>query len=186
MTEKKQPDPIDPKTVLEAQSVLVLSEQQQDEKKRGRKRGAKNKRSDALRRYCADRFGIEPGELLIETVFHEYNEFILLGHDPGTFIQFRAARLSQTMGLSGAQALATVTGWMTDLMPYIHQRLPQAVEITEKSIALAFTLDGKNVVNDQVAGAFDMRPQNIRNASDLSATTSDETPENADNQGEAE
>lgn len=176
------------KDVLNVEPLLVSAEQAEDygEKRRaGRKKGAKNKRSDALRLYCSGKFGIEPGELLIETVFREYNEYVALGNDPGMFMEYRAARLSETMGISSEEALKHVEKWMGDLLPYIHQKQPMAVEVDQRTVAIAFTMDGQNVATPKELGTgLDMRPANIRmKPSDPSPEPSDKsrkTPENDD------
>lgn len=131
----------------------------------GRPLGAKNKRQDHLREYAAQ-LGAEPGEVIIATALHGLREHLDAGEDLGTFLEERAKRMAKSLGMKKAAALSALRGLLGDAMPYVHQKLPLAVNVEGGGIMFVMTLpDGTVQTGAQAAaGGVDLRPANMRKA----------------------
>lgn len=158
------------KIVDKVEEAYVEAEQPPAETKMGRPKGAKNKRSDALLRYQQERHGTTVGEMLSDALFDGYNHHAESGQPPGLFLEKRAAVMAWRMGISMADALKHVRAMANDLMPYVHQKLPVALEVEGKGIAIAvFTPDGGFAPH--TGGPLDLRPAQARHGPGDAAAT---------------
>ncbi|MEO0606612.1 MAG: hypothetical protein AAFY82_00165 [Pseudomonadota bacterium] len=156
----------------EVEQAYVAADQPEPSKI-GRPRGARNKRNDALRKLQEDRYGVTVGELLTETLFDGYAEHKAAGHSAGSFLERRAIGMAIRTGIPIEKCMAHVKAMADDLMPYVHQKLPLAVEVDTKGIAIAvFTPDGGFASHTQ--GPLDLRPAQARGLPDTSINDKDE------------
>lgn len=154
-----------PKSAVEAVEAAVdQASELPAERSVGRPPGARNKRMDALRQLQETRYGVTVGELLTHTLFDGFQEHVDAGRPPGAFLEERARTMASRLGIERGKAFEHVKAMADDLMPYVHQRLPQAVEVEAKGIMLAiFTPEG-GFASPTQGGGLDLRPANVRQA----------------------
>lgn len=153
----------------------------------GRPKGARNKRSDALRQMQQDKYGLDVGELLTETLFDGYGEFIEQGGAPGEFMAWRAAVLrARTPGVKPKDALALVKAMADDLMPYVHQKLPTAIEVDMKGVMLAVVDAEGAFASHTRVGGLDLRPADVREPPALDASKNDEIDAQSDGESQTD
>ena len=172
------------KIVEKVERGLAAASVEPEKKPAHRPKGAKNRRSDALRAFQVETYGMAVGELLTATLFDGMAEHVESGDAMGMFMEKRAVAMSIRTGLPIATCLATVTAMARDLMPYVHQKLPMAVEVDSKGIAIAvFTPDGGFASHTE--GALDLRPAQARRGPVIdqpsqSISNNDENPPKSD------
>lgn len=145
----------------------------------GRPAGARNKRSRELGELIARRHGATPGELLAATLMEGLQAHLEAGQSLGTFMSTRARALAIELGGTDrlAQAVGMLHGLAKELMPYVHQRLPQAIEVDSRTIVFALQAADGQVVEGGM-GVLDMRPADLRTGS-----RNDENPAGSDAPG---
>lgn len=135
-----------------AQLPLTLSEAPQP-RRRGRPPGAKNRRSIDLARYIEAQFGGTPGQQVaqlgmvtpaeVKRARKEAEELGLtdLGLGLLELAQVvKAEKLAKALGISRAEAWAAGHKAREALLPYVHQRQPQAAESKGKAPATVFLI----------------------------------------------
>lgn len=107
----------------------------------GRPKGSTNRRNADLHAYLVAEYrGLTPGQQLAAVGLATDREVRLakplakeLGLDPVTAALITKARkLADRLGCKPAEAWALMATARADLMPYVHQRRPQAVDLTSK------------------------------------------------------
>lgn len=147
---------------VEAVEQAVVAAAEPVERAPGRPKGARNKRADALMQLSMDRFGTTVGELLTETLFDGYNRHIEQGGAPGAFLEERARVMALRLGIDRGKALEHVKAMADDLMSYVHQKLPMAVEIDGRGIMVAVVSPDGGFASPTGAAAIDLRPAQAR------------------------
>lgn len=108
-------------------------------RRRGRPKGAANRRSADLHDYLVAHYrGLTPGQQLAAVglvsdreVSRAKAEAKRRGLDPVTWaLVVKARALAKAMQCKPAEAWAMMAGARADLMPYVHQKRPQAVDLT--------------------------------------------------------
>lgn len=108
---------------------------------RGRPKGSANRRNADLHDYLVAHYrGLTPGQQLAAVGLATDREVRLakplakeLGLDPVTAaLIVKARKLADRLGCKPAEAWALMATARADLMPYVHQRRPQAVDLTSK------------------------------------------------------
>lgn len=151
-----------PKSPAEAVERAVVAAEQPSERSVGRPKGAHNKRMDALRELQETRFGMTVGELLTHTLFDGFNGHTATGGAPGRFMEDRARVMASRLGIPMGEAMKHVLAMAGDLMPYVHQKLPVALEANVKGIMLAVIGTDGGFASPAGGGGLDLRPAQAR------------------------
>lgn len=128
----------------------------------GRPKGARNRRSDALRELQATRYGMTVGELLTATLFDGLTDHLAKGKGAGGFLEERARVMASRLSIDPGKALEHVKAMADDLMPYVHQKLPMAVEIDQRGIMVAVVTPDGGFASPTGGAAIDLRPAQAR------------------------
>lgn len=141
---------------------VIVEAEAPAERGRGAPKKASRARKDALRAYAAE-LGAEPGELLLETVMGGLRAYLERGGELQHWMAARAKQLARANGMTRAAAFAALQKMLGDLMPYTHQKLPQAIEVEGGEIVFGVVLDGRlQPAQGGMGGGLDLRPANVR------------------------
>lgn len=141
--------------------TLMDAEAEPEQRGRGAPRKAKRARKDALRAYAA-RLGAEPGELMLETVMGGLQAHLETGGKLEDWLEIRSVQLARQLGTKRAVVFGQLVGMLKDLNPYVHQKLPQAVELEGGQVVFAVMGSDGQVDAGARAGVLDLRPANVR------------------------
>ena len=139
---------------------VLIDAEEPEERGRGAPKKPKRARKDALRAYAAS-LGAEPGELLLATIMEGLQEWLDDGHALGDWMEQRAIRLARKLPMQRADAFKLLNKMVIDAMPYVHQKLPMAIEVDDGAVMFAMIGSDGKVISNQ-AGRLDMRPANVR------------------------
>jgi hypothetical protein len=107
-------------------------------RRRGRPPGARNRGSLDLARYLEARFaGMTPGQQLAELAMVTEKE----RRDAGSIelaMATKARRVAQDLGCETKEAMAILVKGLTELMPYVHQKRPIAVDARVQQLPTMF------------------------------------------------
>jgi hypothetical protein len=123
-------------------------------RRRGRPHGARNRRSADLARWVEATYGgmtpgqqaaelamVKPADLKKAKALAAELQIVDLGLDAVTLAMLvKAALLAKALGISRAEGWVLLARERVELMPYIHQRQPQAAESKAKPPAMAFMI----------------------------------------------
>jgi hypothetical protein len=151
-----------PAEAVQAVEAAVVQAAEPVEAVPGRPKGARNRRSDALRQLQEERFGMTVGELLTETLFDGFAAHRERGGAPGAFLEERARVMAMRLGIDRGKALEHVKAMADDLMPYVHQKLPIAVEVDQRGIMVAVMSPDGGFASPTGGAAIDLRPAQAR------------------------
>lgn len=119
------------------------------------------KRSAEFVAKVANAYGMLPGDLLAATLMGGLREYLQAGNPPEGFLAMRARKVAGDLGLKRSEALGMLVGVAKELMPYVHQRQPLAVDADVRAIVFAaVTADGRAA--PAVGGRRDLRPADVR------------------------
>lgn len=134
------------------------------------------KRSAEFVAKISNAYGMLPGDLLAATLMHGLRRHVDQGGAPGEFLEARAIDLANSMQTSTSSAMGMLLGVARELMPYVHQKQPLAIDIDQRSIVFAaVTADGQAAGQ----GGRDLRPADVR----ISPMKSVEAPVRSDADG---
>jgi hypothetical protein len=109
-------------------------------RRRGRPPGAKSKRSLDLAKYVEARFaGMTPGQQLAELAMVTRAEISRAGGLQDAMAA-KAVELSRALSCDPKEAMAIVVKALTELMPYVHQKRPIAVDAKVQQLPTMFVV----------------------------------------------
>ena len=104
-------------------------------RRRGRPRGSVNKRSVDLARYIEAQYGgMTPGQQSAAVALVTAKELKAAKHNLVKALAVKAAALAQELGCSKLEAWREMRAEREGLMPYVHQKRPQSVELDAKGM----------------------------------------------------
>lgn len=119
------------------------------------------KRSAEFVAKIANAYGMLPGDLLAATLMDGLREHLAGGGKPSEYLQERARTLASTLSINRGEAMGILVGLAKELMPYVHQKQPIAIDVDQRSIVFAaVTSDG--LVAAPGSGRRDLRPADVR------------------------
>jgi len=146
---------------------VIVDAEAPGERGRGAPKKAGRARKDALRAYAAA-LGAEPGELLLETVMGGLQAYLERGGELQHWLAARAKQIARANGMSRAAAFGMLQKMLGDLMPYTHQKLPQAIEVEGGEIVFGVVLDGRlQPARGGTGAGLDLRPANVRRGPEM-------------------
>jgi hypothetical protein len=142
---------------------LMLDAEDPAERRVGAPKKPARARKDALREYAA-RLGAEPGELLLATVMQGLQEYLDKGGDLGHWLELRSKHMARSLAISKGDAFKVLQKMLGDAMPYVHQKLPQLVDIDGGQIMFAMMLPDGTLQTGAAGGSsgLDLRPADAR------------------------
>jgi hypothetical protein len=123
-------------------------------------RGA-GKRSQEFVAKIANAYGMLPGDLLAATLMKGLRRHVDQGGDPGDFLEARAIDLANSMQTSTSHAMSMLLSVAHELMPYVHQKQPMAVELDQRSITFVVQAQAGQAQGGG-PGGLDLRPADVR------------------------
>lgn len=150
------------KSPAEAVERAVVQAEQPQKRGPGRPLNARNKRMEALAELQEQQFGMTVGELLTHTLFDGFGGHTAAGGEPGRFMEDRARVMAQRLGIPIGEAMKHCLAMAGDLMPYVHQKLPVALEANVKGIMLAVVGTDGGFASPTGRGGLDLRPAQAR------------------------
>jgi hypothetical protein len=143
-------------------AITAMQEAEAADKGRaGRKKGALNKRSEALARWAERTFSATPGQVIVATALHGLPEHLEAGRSMGTFQETRAKQLARSLGIEDAAAFAAIQDALKAASRFTDAPLPPAKDAGTKPLVFAQVTDDGSVT-DGSKGGLDLRPQNLR------------------------
>jgi len=119
------------------------------------------KRSAEFVAKVANAYGMLPGDLLAATLMDGLRAHLEAGKPAGSYLGERARSLASELAIKRSEALSALLGVAKELMPYVHQRQPLAVDADVRAIVFAaVTADGRAA--PAVGGRRDLRPADVR------------------------
>lgn len=119
------------------------------------------KRSAEFVAKVANAYGMLPGDLLAATLMGGLRDHLEAGKPAASYLGERARAMASELGLKRAEALGALVGIAKELMPYVHQKQPIAVDADVRAIVFAaVTADGQAAPAG--AGRRDLRPADVR------------------------
>lgn len=142
---------------------LIMDAEDPAERGRGAPKKPARARKDALRSYAAS-LGAEPGELLLATVLEGLRPFLDAGGQLGDWMEARSLSLSANLQISRGDAFKLLSKMVSDAMPYVHQKLPQLVDVEGGGVMFAMVLPDGSIQGSANGGAMgmDLRPADVR------------------------
>lgn len=121
------------------------------------------KRSQQFIAQVSAQYGALPGDVLAATLMDGLREHLAQGRALGAFLPLRARKLARYIGCEPEEAFDKLMVVSKELLPYLHQKQPIAVDIEQRSIVFAaVTSDGQ--VAAPGTGRRDLRPADVRNS----------------------
>lgn len=111
-------------------------------RRRGRPKGSGGKRRGDLAAYIAAQFGATPGEQMAKVALVSRKELRAAGGSMLEAMVGKARELAKAIGCTTAEAWALMAKERAELMSYVHQRMPQAVQVEGKGMAPAVLIVG--------------------------------------------
>jgi hypothetical protein len=154
-----------------AGAIDAMQEADEAEKRKpGRRKGALNRRSEALARWAERTYAATPGQVIVATALHGLPEHLAAGRPMGTFQETRAKQLARALDIEDAAAFAAIQDALKAASRFTDAPLPPAKDAGTKPLVFAqVTSDGTVTDGSGGGGSLDLRPQQLR----LSSSKSD-------------
>jgi hypothetical protein len=142
---------------------LMLDAEDPAERRPGAPKKPARARKDALRNYAAT-LGAEPGELLLATIMQGLDKYLDGGGHLGDWMEARSAMMATNLHMKRSEAFKLLQKMLGDAMPYVHQKLPQLVDIEGGEIMFAMMMPDGSIQTGAAGGSggMDLRPADVR------------------------
>lgn len=121
-------------------------------------RGPGRRSAEFVARLAA-KYGMLPGDMLAETLMGGLRGHLEAGGAPGEYLNERAKELAKGLRLDSGEMFDRLLGVAKELMPYVHQKQPIAIDADVRSIIFQVDMGGQAQAGP---GGRDLRPADVR------------------------